>query len=147
MTLAEAIRVFGLEPVTDRAVRVAVIDSGVYAAHPHVQGIAGGVSLVAGADRADIVDRNGHGTAVAAAIRDKAPGADLLAVKIFDRTLAATAGDLAEAIEWAAGQRADLINLSLGTTNPAHAECLQAALTAAREAGAAVVTAAEQGTL
>jgi subtilisin family serine protease len=145
VTLAEALRAFGVGPVTRRAPRVAIVDSGVYAEHPHVQGVAGGVSLLAGGT--DYIDRNGHGTAVAAVVREKAPGADLFAVKIFDRTLAATADDLARAIEWASGQHVDLINLSLGTTNPEHANRLQAAVTSARAAGAAVVTAAEQGGL
>jgi subtilisin family serine protease len=147
VTLAEALRVSGLAPVAGRAPRVAIVDSGVYAGHPHVQGVAGGISLVAGSAAADYIDRNGHGTAVAAAIREKAPAADLIAVKIFDRTLAATAADLARAIEWAASQRADLINLSLGSTNPAHADLLQAALATARAAGAAVIAAAEQAGL
>ncbi len=35
----------------------------------------------------DFVDRIGHGTAVAAAIREKAPGVELIAAKIFDRQL------------------------------------------------------------
>ena len=104
-----------------KGVRVAIVDSGVYAEHPHVQGVLGGTSLVSGSSPSDYVDRNGHGTAVAAAIREKVPGADLLAVKIFDRTLTAGANELARAIDWAATQGADLINLSLGTTNTAHA--------------------------
>jgi subtilisin family serine protease len=147
VTLHEALDAFGVKPPVERAVRVAVIDSGVYAGHPHVQGVAGGVSLVAGTDPADYIDRNGHGTAVAAAIREKAPAADLIAVKIFDRTLAARAEELARAIEWAAGQGVDLVNLSLGTTNPAHAERLQVAVNAARDAGCVVVSAANQAGL
>jgi subtilisin family serine protease len=145
VTLAEALEIFGAPRVNDRAVRVAVVDSGVYAAHPHVQGVAGGISLVAGTESIDIIDRNGHGTAVAAAIREKAPAADLIAVKIFDRSLAADAGDLARAIEWAASQHVDVVNLSLGTTNPAHGDRLQSAVSAARDAGALVVAAARQG--
>ena len=143
--LSEALETFGLRPVAGRPVRVAVVDSGVYAAHPHVHGVAGGISLVAGARPDDYIDRNGHGTAVAAAIREKAPAVELLAVKIFDRELAATASDLARAIEWAAGERVDFINLSLGSTNPAHADRLMRALAVARAAGAAVVAAADQG--
>ena len=146
MTLADALEVFGIKR-SGGVPRVAIVDSGVYAGHPHVQGVAHGISLVAGADAADYVDRNGHGTAVAGAIREKAPAADLIAVKIFDRALAATAMDLARAIEWAAAQHAHLINLSLGTTNPAHADRLQSAVSAARAGGAAVVAAAEQGGL
>ena len=147
MTLAEALDAFGLGRISGRPVRIAVIDSGVYAGHPHVQGVDGGVSLVPGTPPDVFIDRNGHGTAVAAAIREKAPAAVLVAVKIFDRQLAATATELATGIEWAASNRADLINLSLGTTNPAHADRLQAVVLAARRAGAVVVSASDQGAL
>ena len=34
----------------------------------------------------DRVDRLGHGTAVTAAVREKAPGADILVIKVFWRT-------------------------------------------------------------
>jgi subtilisin family serine protease len=147
VTLHEALDTLGVRPPAGRAVRVAVVDSGVYAGHPHVQGVTAGISLVPGGNPADYIDRNGHGTAVAAAIREKAPAADLVAVKIFDRTLAARAEELARAIEWAAGQRVDVVNLSLGTTNPAHADRLQAAVSAARDAGSMVVSAAGQAGL
>jgi subtilisin family serine protease len=147
VTLAEALDQFELRRVDSRPVRIAVIDSGVYAEHPHVQGVAGGVSLVPGTPRDVFIDRNGHGTAVTAAIREKDPRADIFAVKIFDRDLAATATELTRGIEWAAEQRVDLINLSLGTTNPAHAERLQAAVVAARATGAVVISASDQGGL
>jgi subtilisin family serine protease len=143
----EALYGYGLRLVSGRAVRVAIVDSGVYAGHPHVQGVAGGVSLVPGAKADDYLDRNGHGTAVAAVIREKAPAAEILAVKIFERELAATAADLSRAIEWAAASRVDLINLSLGSTNASHADRLAHALVAAHDAGAAVVAAASQGGL
>ena len=70
-------------------VRIAVVDSGVHADHPHVRGVAGGVGIREdGTLHDDFVDRLGHGTAVAAAIREKAPDADILAIKVFWRTLA-----------------------------------------------------------
>ena len=57
--------------------RVAVVDSGVHAAHPHVQGVSAGIGIDGeGREHADFVDRLGHGTAVAAAIREKAPRAE-----------------------------------------------------------------------
>lgn len=142
--LQDALQLFGIRRAAGRPVRIAIVDSGVYAEHPHVQGVAAGVSLVTGKAPEDYIDRNGHGTAVAAAIREKAPGAELIAVKIFDRELAASAGDLARAIEWAAAQHVDLINLSLGSTNPAHAERLGHALIVAHDAAAVVVAAARQ---
>jgi subtilisin family serine protease len=147
ISLEEALQGYGLRRVSGRPVRIAVVDSGVYAGHPHVQGVAGGVSLMAGAAEDDYLDRNGHGTAVAAAIREKAPDAELIAVKVFDRELATTAAQLGRGIAWAAAQRVDLINLSVGTTNVAHAALLAQALGSAREAGAAVVAAAMQSGL
>jgi subtilisin family serine protease len=91
----------------------------------------------------DFIDRLGHGTAVAAAILEKASAVDLLAVRVFDRTLATSADVLALGISWAAAQGARLINLSLGTPNPARAGVLGAAVDEAAAAGAIVVSAAE----
>src|SRR3712207_8724737 len=48
--------------------------------------------------------RLGHGTAVAAAILEKAPAIDLIAVKVFDRALATSADALARSIVWAASR-------------------------------------------
>jgi Subtilase family len=128
-----------------RGVRIAVVDSGVHAAHPHVGGIAGGAAFDAdGRHGGDAIDRLGHGTAVAAAILEKAPGAELLAVKVFDRSLATTGLALVEAIRWAAGAEAALINLSLGTANAAHEPALAAAVSEASAVGAIVVAAAPQ---
>jgi len=124
-----------------RGVTIAVLDSGIHGAHPHVGGIAGGISFVG--ESSDVEDHVGHGTAAAAAIREKAPDAALLAVKIFDRHLSTNAEMLARAIVWAAEQGAQLINLSLGTANLAHANNLAAAVGAAAARGALVVSALE----
>lgn len=134
---------------SSRTVRVAVIDSGVHAGHPHVGGVEHGVAFdAAGVTAGDTVDRLGHGTAVAAAIREKAPGAAIVPVKVFDRELRATADALVAAIEWAAAAGVDLINLSLGTTNRAHRRRLGEALVHASRAGAVLVAAAEhEGTV
>jgi hypothetical protein len=101
-------------------VRIAVIDSGVHAEHPHVRGVAGGVSFCGG----DYVDRLGHGTCVAAAIKEKAPGAEIYAVKVFDRRLEAPFSFLLAGLNWAVEQRMHLINLSLGVTKPEHERAL-----------------------
>ena len=120
---------------------VAVLDSGIHADHPHIGGVVDGASFVE--DSADVIDRIGHGTAVAAAIREKAEEASLLAVKIFDRHLATNADVLARAIEWAADRGAQLINLSLGTANAAHVERLDGAVDYAVKRGSLVVSALE----
>ena len=130
---------------TGAGVRVAVLDSGVHASHPHVGGVHGGVSFVATTERTDYTDRIGHGTAVAAAIREKSPGAELLAVRVFDRQLATSVAILYDAIVWSADAGAALINLSLGTANLANADRLAEAVEHATSRGALVISARESG--
>lgn len=131
-----------LDALRGEGVRVVVVDSGVHAAHPHVGGVAGGLTMGSdGSEADDYVDWLGHGTAVTAAIKEKAPGAELFAVKVFGDRLATRCGALVRAIEWAAEHEARLVNLSLGTSNPAHEARLAAAVTRAAERGALVVSA------
>ncbi len=131
-----------LDELRGEGVRVAVVDSGIHAAHPHVGGVAGGVAIGSdGSEADDYVDWLGHGTAVAAAIREKAPRAELFAVKVFGDRLATSCDALVRAIEWAAGREARLVNLSLGTSNPAHEARLAAAVKEAAERGVLVVSA------
>ena len=128
---------------TGRGVRIAVVDSGVHAGHPHIGRIAGGASFDDdGRPGGDFVDRLGHGTAVAAAIHEKAPEAELLAVKVFDRSLSSTGRALAAAIRWTVSADVGLVNLSLGTTNRDHRDALEEAVGQATAAGAIVVAAA-----
>jgi len=119
--------------------KVAVVDSGIHAGHPHVGGIAGGVAIVGD----DVIDRVGHGTAVAAAIREKAPDAELYAVKIFDRKLATDVITLLRAIHWCAANGIHLINLSLGTSDLDNGPMLQLAVDEALADGAKIVSAYE----
>lgn len=124
------------------AVRVAVIDSGVHPGHPHVGGVAGGIAFRADGTRAaDFVDRLGHGTAVAAAIREKAPGAALHVAKIFDRSLRTEIAALLAALDWGIDAGIPLVNLSLGTAEPAHAAVLRDRVGRARRAGVLIVSA------
>ena len=100
--------------------KIAIIDSGVHYGHPHVGEIAGGVEITLAGEGPDAIDRLGHGTAVAGAIREKAPDAELYAVKVFDRRLTANVAVILRALEWCRQHRMDLVNLSLGTENPEH---------------------------
>lgn len=120
---------------------MAIIDSGVHAAHPHVGGVGGGIAITDEGDHPDYVDRLGHGTAVAAAIREKAPHAELFAVKIFDRTLSASVPVLVRAIDWAVASGMHLVNLSLGTAVLHHEAILRAAVDRAATAGLAIAAA------
>lgn len=129
----------------NRPVRVVIVDSGVHAAHPHVNGVSGGIGVDAAGDRHDdYVDRLGHGTAVTAVIREKAPAVEIAIAKVFDHELAAEGRALVAACEWAIEQRADLVNLSLGTTNARHAAALSSVLARLRATGAVVVAAGAQ---
>lgn len=119
--------------------RIAIVDSGVHAAHPHVNGVAGGIGI----GFEDYIDRLGHGTCVTAVIREKAPEAELYAVKIFDRKLAASIDKLVAALRWAVEQKMNLVNLSLGTTNRNHAAILSEVVAEAVAAGVRIVAAYE----
>jgi hypothetical protein len=98
--------------------RIAVIDSGVNPRHPHITSLAGGVSI---GREGSVLDTLGHGTAVMAAIQEKAPDAEYFAVKLFHEELRATTDELLQALEWTVENRMDLVNLSLGTRNSGRA--------------------------
>jgi subtilisin family serine protease len=123
---------------------VAVVDSGVNVPHPHLPAVAGGVVFdLEGRQGDDYVDRLGHGTAAAAAIHEKAPDAELWAVKVFDRELATTVSTLVRAIDWASERGCRLVNLSLGTPNDFRAGELAPAIERAVARGTVVVSAFE----
>jgi len=124
--------------------RVSIIDSGVHASHSHVNGVAGGIAIARdGREDPDYTDRIGHGTAVAAVIREKAPEAELFAVKVFHEALACHIDSLVRGIDWCVENRMHLINLSLGTQNLAHEAVLRAAVDRVVAAGIRLVAAYE----
>ena len=102
------------------SVCVGIVDSGINPDHPHVGQVMGGVFLHADGESPDFVDRIGHGTAVAGVIREKAPAAELYAVRIFDRRLAANIDTLMRGLNWCLAQGIHIVNLSVGTANDQH---------------------------
>lgn len=126
---------------TGKGVRIAVIDSGVNANHPHVNGVAGGTAI--GGEVDSYLDLIGHGTAVLAAIKEKAPEAEFYAVKVYFRSLRTNMECLSKAFHWSLEQKIDVINLSLGTVNAAQQPQMAGLIQLAAEAGAVVVAAAE----
>lgn len=127
----------------NRRVRIAILDSGVHAAHPHVGGIAGGITIGPHGLTAAYEDRLGHGTAVAALIHHVNPQAELIVVKIFDGKLATSLPTVIRAIDWCLEQEIDVINLSLGTLNSGHRAAFEFAVEKSRSAGAVIVSALE----
>lgn len=121
---------------------VGVIDSGVHAGHPHVGATVEGAGFDQdGCVHKDIVDRLGHGTAVAAAIQDLAAAAHVCPLKVFDRTLDTSVEALVAAIDWAAVHELPLVNLSLGTRDHSRSAALADAVGRAQAAGTLVVAA------
>lgn len=126
-------------------VRVAVIDSGVNPRHPHITRVSGGVCVQDDGtiEPGDYIDCLGHGTAVLAAIQEKAPAADYFAVRVFRTALRTSAANLLAALRWCIEQKMDVVNLSLGTVNPAHAEAFAQMVARAADAGMLLVAARE----
>ncbi|TDW87163.1 PA domain-containing protein [Kribbella pratensis] len=138
---------------TGQGVDVAVLDTGIDAAHPDFGGrIVASQSFVPGQD---VTDRNGHGTHVASTIagtgaasggkeQGVAPGAGLHIGKVLNDDGSGQDSWILAGMEWAArDQRAEVISMSLGSgptdgTDPMS----QAVNTLSAETGALFVIAA-----
>ena len=102
------------------SIDIAIIDSGVNPSHPHVQGIAGGLTFALDAQGVPTAapgydDRIGHGTAIAGIVKEKLLLARIWAVKIFQSDLTASSELLFAALKWAIDADMKIIHLSLGT--------------------------------
>jgi subtilisin family serine protease len=106
---------------------VAVVDTGIDAAHPDLAGRIGpGIDLVDGDSTPQ--DGNGHGTHVSGIIAadagngvgvdSVAPGATIMPVRVLDGSGSGADSTVAQGIDWATAHRADVINLSLGSMVP-----------------------------
>jgi subtilisin len=110
-----------------RGVRVAVVDSGIEASHPALEGsVSQGVAVefdgMAG-NKVRIepddppVDLSGHATACAGIIHTLAPGAELVSVRVLGRDMRGKALQFAAGLRWAIEQGIQVINLSLSTSS------------------------------
>jgi subtilisin family serine protease len=107
---------------------VAVLDSGVDADHPD---LAGAVKAQQNfTDSPDVADHDGHGThtsstavgrGVASGGRNKgvAPGAQLLSGKVLNDSGSGELSWIIAGMEWAVAEGADVISMSIGTSEPA----------------------------
>ena len=105
-------------------VSVAVIDSGIDADHPALEGcvdpergVAFSVDLDGTVVRVDGVhgDSYGHGTACAGIIHSIAPMARITSVKVLGPGLTGKAAAFIAGLEWAIEEGYDVVNLSLGS--------------------------------
>lgn len=110
---------------TGSGVTVAVIDTGIDYTHPDLGGCFGaGCRVKGGYDfvnvDSDPVDDNSHGTHCAGIIGANgglvgvAPGVEFLAVKVLDSGGSGYLSDIAAGVDWAVGNGADVISMSLG---------------------------------
>ncbi|GID27371.1 S8 family serine peptidase [Paractinoplanes brasiliensis] len=132
---------------TGAGVVVAVIDSGVDAAHPDLAGnVLSGYDAIA--NQAGVsTDPNGHGTHVAgtiaavtgngAGVSAIAPDTKILPIKVLGASGSGYMSDTAEGIIWAADNGAGVINMSLGGSSKLSA--VSNAIMYARSKGVVVV--------
>lgn len=134
-----------------RGVRVVVVDSGVNPRHSHVGGVEDGARIFRGEDGRihrgpDYRDDTGHGTAIAAVIRQVATGVDIFALKVFDGALSTTPDVLEAALAYAIRSGARVVNLSLGMEAIPHPKGLRAICREAVRRGIVLVGSARNGT-
>ena len=128
-----------LPPSSPTGVVVAVVDSGVDAAHPwFAEHLLAGRSFVG--DPADWSDANGHGTHVAGIVRQGDPSARILPVRVFGSNGYSRDSVISDGIVWAVENGARVVNLSLGGPGPSAA--LDAAIGFARSRDVVVVASA-----
>jgi subtilisin len=110
---------------TGKGVRVAVIDSGIEADHPDLDGCVDVDSgMVVTLDESGEVemtpgphdDAFGHGTACAGIIHRIAPDARITSVRVLGAGLSGKANAFLAGLAWTVEQGFDVVNLSLGTT-------------------------------
>lgn len=127
------------------SVRVALIDSGVNANHPHLTetgrvvvgpAIDAEGQLTDGAAGADVL---GHGTAAGAAILHLAPTAELVSIQIFKEIPACPFEHVLAALDFAIREGFQLVNLSLGTTRHDWVGALEERIGRAQQSGTAIV--------
>ncbi len=113
-------REWAWEGGTGRGIKVAVIDSGVDAAHPAVGGVEGYVAISEGPDglvydTEPHEDVFGHGNACAGIIRALAPECEIYSVRVLGPNLSGRGIVFAAGLRWAIDNGMQVCNLSLST--------------------------------
>jgi subtilisin family serine protease len=115
-------RSWAFDDAAGTGVTVAVVDSGIDAAHPAVASPVGGASLHWDGDREEVVtvegpheDLFGHGTACAGIIRSLAPEAEIYSVRVLGKNLSSKGLLFAAALNWVVEAGMHVANLSLSS--------------------------------
>jgi len=133
---------------TGKGVGVAIIDSGIDANHPDLQGkVIESVEARSENKRvlfvpSEVGDTAGHGTACAGIISKIAPDAQFHSIRVLGAGGLGDGQSFLAGLEYAIKKRYRLINLSLGTTKPQFFAPLHDLLDRAYQAGCIVVAAA-----
>ncbi|WP_338118047.1 S8 family peptidase [Streptomyces coryli] len=122
-----------------KGIKIAVLDTGVDATHPDLAGQV--VAEKNFSESPDAKDHYGHGTHVASIAagtgaksggthKGVAPGAKIIAGKVLDDKSSGEASGVIAGAEWAIGEGADIINLSLSGGDTPELDPLEAAVNA-----------------
>jgi subtilisin family serine protease len=106
---------------TGAGVKVAVIDSGVDAAHPAVGGVSGYLAVSPEGDELAYSEEPhedvfGHGTACAGIVRTVAPDCEIYSIRVLGAALRGRGTVFAGGLRWAIENGMQVCNLSLGST-------------------------------
>ena len=118
-------RGWAFDGATGEGVTVCIVDSGVEAGHPRLQGRVGECVAVELDDGEPVIvadeagDLFGHGTACAGLVVDRAPRVRILSVRVLGADLKGRGVAFLAGMEWAVEQGADVINLSLSSRSEA----------------------------
>lgn len=137
--------------IDGQGIRIAIVDTGIDETHPDLDGRIFAVTDFTGEGPRD---NNGHGTHVASIAagngtasegryRGIAPAAEICAAKVLRGNGSGMMSDVMAGVEWAVEQRAQVINLSLGSRGPCNGtDAISTACDAAVAAGHVVCVAA-----
>jgi subtilisin len=116
---------------TGEGVKVCILDSGVDAEHPLVNGVTRALTIAVDERGAPVAEEDsagdacGHGTACAGIVRAIAPDAEIHSARVLGAGFSGSGRVLLAGLRWAVAEGFDVINMSLSTTKREFAESLR----------------------